>query len=346
MERKSRRRQRAFTLIELLVVIAIIAVLVALLLPAVQQAREAARRTQCRNNLKQYGLAIHNYESTFGMIPPGGIGWRGLWGGDGFTVGNRLSWHARVLPFMDQQPLYNQINWSYPNAFDGAALPPPAPQPGPGVGPGNSGQILLNGRRLREQVVPYSMCPSETETRILWDIAQTSYTGSMGSQSTPSWDSSCQPFQVNMEPLPHNAPWGDSDDRAHISGTFGRLGAAIRFEDCTDGLSNVFFVGETSPDCHSHKNGFWSNDGMGNAHASTVVPLNFMNTCPNWPNPPMPACIAIGHHNIGWGFRSKHSGGAHFLFGDGGVRFISENINIVTYNRLGGRRDNRPVGEF
>jgi prepilin-type N-terminal cleavage/methylation domain-containing protein len=359
MERRSRRRQRAFTLIELLVVIAIIAVLVALLLPAVQQAREAARRTQCRNNLKQYGLAIHNYESTFGMIPPGGNGvagtlagmWGGNgWGGVGLPPSNRLSWQARILPFMDQQPLYNQINWSYPDAFHGPALPPPAPQPAPGVNPANSGLIVIGGQRLRSQVVPYAMCPSETETRILWDRAQSSYTGSLGSQRTASANSACQPFQVNAERLgPHewqNQDHGNTDERAWLSGVFSRFGAAVRFEDCTDGLSNVFFAGETSPDCHDHRDGFWSFNGMGNAHASTVVPPNNMNTCPNWPNPPVPACTAQSNWNFTFGFRSKHAGGVHFLFGDGAVRFVSENINIVTYNRLGGRRDNRPVGEF
>jgi prepilin-type N-terminal cleavage/methylation domain-containing protein len=348
MERRSRRRQRAFTLIELLVVIAIIAVLVALLLPAVQQAREAARRTQCRNNLKQYGLAIHNYESTFGMLPPGGVGGWETWS----RPHNHLSWHARVLPFMDQQPLYNQINWSYPNAFNGPALPPPAPQPAPGVNPGDSGLIVFGGQPLRRQVVPYAMCPSETSRLIGgWgESLQTSYTGSLGSQRTSSANSACQPFMVNAERLAAeewlNVDHGNTPDRAHLSGVFSRLGATVRFQDCTDGLSNVFFAGETSPDCHDHQDGFWGINGMGNAHASTVVPPNYMNTCPNWPNPPLPACTSWHNWNLSWGFRSKHAGGVHFLFGDGGVRFISENISIITYNRLGGRRDNRPVGEF
>src|SRR6187455_2473364 len=96
--------RRGFTLIEMLVVIAIIAILVALLLPAVQQAREAARRSQCKNNLKQIGLAMHNYHDTFNGFPNGGIASSvGGWG---------LSWYIRILPYIDQAPVFNGINFS------------------------------------------------------------------------------------------------------------------------------------------------------------------------------------------------------------------------------------------
>ena len=95
-------KRLGFTLIELLVVIAIIAVLIALLLPAVQQAREAARRTQRKNNLKQYGLALHNYHDTYGRFPIGGTDWGRL----------ELGWQVRILPFVDQAGIFNQINFS------------------------------------------------------------------------------------------------------------------------------------------------------------------------------------------------------------------------------------------
>ncbi len=110
------RRSRGFTLIELLVVIAIIAILIALLLPAVQQARESARRTQCRNNLKQLGLALHNYHDTFKMFPPA---YFGLYGG----AGQNWAWGASILPYLDQAPLYNMINMGVYAAHDAAANP-------------------------------------------------------------------------------------------------------------------------------------------------------------------------------------------------------------------------------
>src|SRR3954454_25192238 len=104
--------RRGFTLIELLVVIAIIAILIALLLPAVQQAREAARRTQCKNNLKQIGLALHNYHDTCNSFPPG---WINTWASNpprSNFPGNSWGWNAMILPMMDQGNVYNQINWS------------------------------------------------------------------------------------------------------------------------------------------------------------------------------------------------------------------------------------------
>jgi prepilin-type N-terminal cleavage/methylation domain-containing protein len=109
----SKPRRRGFTLIELLVVIAIIGLLVGLLLPAVQQAREAARRTQCKNNLKQIGLALHNYHKAHGVFPPGLVQ---LWPRPAppVPVRNHFAWGGFILPYLDQAPLYNQINFSLP----------------------------------------------------------------------------------------------------------------------------------------------------------------------------------------------------------------------------------------
>ena len=143
-----RSRRSAFTLIELLVVIAIIAVLIALLLPAVQQAREAARRSQCKNNLKQYGLALHNYHDNYGCFP---IGSEANWSNGAF-----LSWQSRILPYVDQSPIYNQINFSTPGVI---------------------GINLSDGQPLRMHTLPYASCPSDDSQRIIGGYAQTSYCG-------------------------------------------------------------------------------------------------------------------------------------------------------------------------
>jgi prepilin-type N-terminal cleavage/methylation domain-containing protein len=139
-----RAHRKGFTLIELLVVIAIIAVLVSLLLPAVQQAREAARRTQCKNNLKQIGLALHNYADTFSRFPLPSLMWGNLLGGGG-VGGTQTSnvWSLAILPYMDQANVYNQYNfsrsaWDPANTVAGqsklpAYLCPSTPRDGSGV---------------------------------------------------------------------------------------------------------------------------------------------------------------------------------------------------------------------
>ena len=132
------RLARGFTLIELLVVIAIIAVLIALLLPAVQQAREAARRSTCKNNLKQYGLAIHNYHETFGTIVPASNN-TNQW--NNYAVG----WQVRILPFADQAPLYNLMDFSAGGTTGAAGVD----------------LLLPSGKRLRQSETPYSKCPSD-----------------------------------------------------------------------------------------------------------------------------------------------------------------------------------------
>jgi len=333
------RRRHAFTLIELLVVIAIIAILIALLLPAVQQAREAARRTQCKNNLKQYGLAIANYHDVHSCFPyAGGNGWT-TWAQPPF------SWQVRVLPFTDQASTYNQLNLNHP---DGLQVP------------------LGSGSNLFGRVVPYMLCPSDSTMinnpewsgwganpyggSATWlGPAQTNYCGSMGSQSTPSAaGSACEPWQQFMEPLANNAGHGNSRSKRDISGMFCREGILVKLGDVSDGTSNTIIVGEILPDCNDHRDGVWGFNGMGNAHASTVVPVNNMTTCSK-ANPGKithPACTNPNNWNFSWGYRSMHTGGAHFLLVDGSVRFVSETINHTTYQRLGGRSDGKQIENY
>ncbi len=327
---KMPRTVRGFTLIELLVVIAIIAVLIALLLPAVQQAREAARRSTCKNNLKQYGLAIHNYHETTGAIPLG-ANYNGNWNNS--VVG----WQVRILPFADQAPLYNKMDFSAGGVSGTAGVD----------------LLLPGGKYLRQTEVPYSKCPSDASPSPDGNWAQASYGGSMGSQKTDSASAACQPFfvaGVNYENPGGSAGHGNTTEKRYIAGIFGRvLSEKMTFADVTDGLTNTIFVGEILPACNDHGGGWWHFNGMANAHASTSVPINTMTTC-NAPykrqSPPFPTCTAQNNWNIAWGFRSSHTGGAHFLLGDGSVRFISENLDYNTYQKIGTRNDGLVVGEF
>src|SRR5438270_5363122 len=173
-------KRMGFTLIELLVVIAIIAVLIALLLPAVQQAREAARRSQCKNNLKQLGLALHNYHDTFSKFPLNRVGGRNPNATFPATFGN-VSWLAMLLPNIDQAPLYNLINFSDQTN-----------QPRCIIGDGTNGQP--GNLVARRTAVPGFLCPSNPQINVVnnqsgypdsWgdgglDGGRTDYVGNMG----------------------------------------------------------------------------------------------------------------------------------------------------------------------
>lgn len=201
--------RRAFTLIELLVVIAIIAVLIALLLPAVQQAREAARRTQCRNNLKQIGLALHNYHEITKILPPG---WIGLTSGQpDINGGNGWSWASRLLPQLDQSALYNTINFDVPV---GAAVNLA------------TRTRVLNVFRCTSDVGPDKWnIATAGGSPPLADLAAASYSGVFGTDEIEDCNS-----------LMPGSPCASD-------GVF-FLNSAVRFSDIQDGLSNTLAVGE------------------------------------------------------------------------------------------------------
>jgi prepilin-type N-terminal cleavage/methylation domain-containing protein len=310
-------RRRGFTLIELLVVIAIIAVLIALLLPAVQQAREAARRTQCKNNLKQLGLAMFNYHDTFNSFPMGG------WVSGSFDMG---SYMTRILPNIDQGALYNQINFSV--TIDT--------------------QVLPNGQQLALQVIPAFICPSDPGALI--------YTQSQNYGSSPRVKSNYSGNIGNQNSLSCNIGWnllnsngsvtnGDTYDVTQISGVLMKWPACINISSITDGTSNTLLMGETRPFCSAHQqdgwidsNAFWTMTGAG---------LNYP-TCPDQVGFTGANCNQIGV--MAWGtansFRSMHTGGVHFTMCDGSTRFISQNIDILTLQKLADRRDGQVVGDF
>jgi len=337
----SRLRSRAFTLVELLVVIAIIGILVALLLPAVQAAREAARRTQCSNNLKQYGLALHNYHDVNKALPPGGL-WNVMaadWGHP------NPSWQARVLPYSEQQAVYDKIDWDLMNYS----------KPARGY---ESIVDVASQKRLRQVRLPYAWCPSDDSNPDQGGWAQTSYSGSLGWQRTPSANGSCNQFlqtaDVHFENLAWNADHGNTWRKQDLSGIFTRCGTdeAMNFSAIRDGTSNVILVGEILSMCHDHNGGLWHYNGMGNAHASTSAPINTMTTCVDTQQEAQrrgylnPQCFTKSNWNYSWGFRSRHPGGAQFVFADGSTHFLSQTLNYATYQYLGARADGRQVGQY
>ena len=359
------RRRRGFTLVELLVVIAIIGVLVALLLPAVQAAREAARRIQCSNNLKQYGVGIHTYHDIWSKIPtaPMAYSQNGNWGLQ--VPGMQVV----ILPQMEQQPLFDKIVWNWSTTTTILRNPSWTVTANGYMSPvvGTSGIVCAE-----TQQVPYAMCPSDSSPSMgndpNWQAANTSYSGSMGSQRTPSADPSCLLFYYNtptvqyVEELPGgNAVDGGNGRSDQLSGVFNRGGitGGLNFGAVRDGLSNTIFMGELLGECtNDWDGGWWRFIGTGSGIASTSPGINLMTLCagsqqeaankgyPYNGITSMPDCVAKSNWNLGHGFRSRHPQGCQFVFGDGSVHFLSQSINYATYQRLGGRRDGQPIGDF
>ena len=316
--RATNLRRQAFTLIELLVVIAIIAILIALLLPAVQQAREAARRTQCKNNLKQLGLAFHNYEGTFKGLPAA-IYW---------PAGSQTqwAWGTMLLPYIEQAPLYNQLNVQTLRPHD--------------IGRN------ANTQKLLQTVLAPFICPTDVEpglnrNRPFLRIA---------APLVPSFEMGKSNYACNN---------GDTDS----TGICASPDNITLFRDVTDGLSNTFFAGEkrslrhpkqinTNSKCAGPWANVWAaaeentsgvNEGVVNVWAVAAKTEFKIQTGEGGTGEPEP----------GAAFSSQHDGGVQFLMGDGAVRFISDNINggwkndpKGTYNWLGNRSDGNAIGEF
>jgi prepilin-type N-terminal cleavage/methylation domain-containing protein/prepilin-type processing-associated H-X9-DG protein len=361
------RRWRGFTLIELLVVIAIIAVLIALLLPAVQQAREAARRSQCKNNLKQLGLAILNYESAAKQFPiSSGHNWHSNWGSyggsDGLLRGSML---VMILPFTDQAPLYKEIDMTVPTTGSAYHGVPPSrrtypggPNPTTTYGRDANGYSLIN-----HELIPGYLCPSYDGNQSVWSNTKiTNYLPCDGAQY--HWgNSSCY-----VDNPPPNAPgvngheqyfrngmngawWGMTNDPNAVSGVFSAGGWAAKLSQITDGTANTIAMGEIRPNCTSWNQAGWGS--MLGAVASTMAPVNYDSCSTDGAAPGrdhngnlVAGCGYYDNHQTSEGFKSKHGEGAHVVMCDGAVRFISKNIQYELYQRLGDRRDGRPITNF
>lgn len=343
------RRQNAntaFTLVELLVVIAIIGILVGLLLPAVQAAREAARRMSCGNNLKQIGLAFHNYESAQKLFAPAYIAKipqnitsseRSLWG-----------WGAFILPYIENSSLYDSL------------------QPGPLLL--ESHLATTAGLRLMQTPIPTYRCPSDTgPTLNNFDdkvsdtptVTTNQYNRHVTSNGTDRIPIALSNYVMAANPSDSTTPPAYFAQYGPPKGV-GFQNSKIGFKDITDGSSNTILVGERA----------WRfadlTVGAGNALGFSAETCN---SSSSWNvKSGQLAVLAIGYDGINWrannrvhqtrGFSSNHAGGAQFVFCDGSVQFLSQNIDYTKgtvtappywttlFAKLLCRDDGLPVGNF
>lgn len=326
------QRWSGFTLIELLVVIAIIAVLIALLLPAVQQAREAARRTQCKNNLKQLGLACHNYHDTFNRLPLNRMGGRNTSATFPATFGN-VGWLAMILPYIDQAPLYNQINF-----LDQTNAPRCI------VGTSSAGPNL----NVRMTVITGFLCPSNPQPSVVqnqsgypdsWSDGginggRTDYVGNMGWMNAGHRDCPNGGYGGNW----NGAAWADVQDftnGAQLSNCNGVIGwnDCVALKDLVDGTSTTMMVLEDHHWQNKSNKAVPFGDAMwfgSYAIHSTKMPINWDPAgdfrCDQW--------------------SSVHTGGAQGLLSDGSVKFVGENVDWQIRRAVGTRAGSESAGDF
>jgi prepilin-type N-terminal cleavage/methylation domain-containing protein len=307
----SRRQDGAFTLIELLVVIAIIGILIGLLLPAVQKVREAAARMQCANNLKQLGLAIHNYHGDYQSFPPAALG------GDG-----EVSWAVLILPYIEQDPLYHQWNlnlrytyYRHPASVVGAQVKIfycPSRRSPP--------QLSVSGDTL----APWGGSPG----------ASGDYAAN-GGNTTAVWE---DPRNGNGVLLYADTTFGPNN-------TVASWRSLTAFRDVTDGLSNTLLIGEK----HVQNTMFGQQAAGDNSiyngdDIHTIVRVAGRQT-PGPIDRPF-AASPTDSYRPDERFGSYHVGGCQFVLCDGSVRMISTTVDIETLTRLAVRNDGLPVGDY
>lgn len=334
------RRRSGFTLIELLVVIAIIAILIALLLPAVQQAREAARRSQCKNNMKQLALAVHNYHDTHRVMPASVYSYRACTPAaspppDPLLL-NVSGW-VGLLSYFDQAPLYNQYNSSVCASLATASPAPGAP--GPMAGDPTIGNT--NGQLMTQKLAVF-LCPSDPSNPALPDNTFYGIKAGSGLEGkTTSYD-----FSTNCRVT---CNWWRSLGVAARNMFGENSNTTLAF--VTDGTSNTIMLCETTLEVVNGEGNAWGYRGWvmnGVDPGCTQQTGRGINAWFRIGNPPNAGPTTAVPGQLGsWGWPgSNHTGGCHFAMGDGAIRFVSENINFTTLTRLGLMADGNPIGEF
>ncbi|MDR3632300.1 MAG: DUF1559 domain-containing protein [Isosphaeraceae bacterium] len=324
------KASRGFTLIELLVVIAIIAVLIALLLPAVQAAREAARRAQCVNNMKQIGLAMHNYQSAMGSLPPG------------FKECCYGTWTVFILSFIEGNNSYNAWNF---NGVAGAGLT--AFQYGGNGQPGGVNTTVAFNR-----INSYT-CPSDTPAQSIWGVPNYNYAVNLGNTDTMQNNQTAiggQPFlgAPFADLMPSSGTVAANGNVASSGTTVGSYGV-FDFRDIIDGTSNTMLAAEviqgqgnsSKPDLRgctlwSEGSGFETILGPNSTLPDNVYAAGYC----NYPYQNNPPCTGGTYTNstpqtsLTFGSRSRHPGGVNTLFGDGRVSFIKNSVSLPTWRAL------------
>lgn len=333
--------RRGFTLIELLVVIAIIAILVALLLPAVQQAREAARRSQCKNNLKQIGVAFHNYHEAHGRFPMPYV--------VDTTNFNCHAWGTFLLPYLDRAAVYNRFDFT--QAF---FSPCSTSFAGPACGLFG---FTHDNQTPAKTMIPVFNCPSvpggPRVNQFLLPGAE------LGLPIDIGWEAASTDYRAVGGVI---GSWANAyytgPSMSGRGGVLAEYNECTRISDITDGTSNTLIVAEWAG-----LNNVYQQDQMISQGAPTLLSAAAGGAGGGWAdiisgeawlegtpwdgsnNPPGPClinCTNADTRNI----YSFHAGGVHILMSDGSTRFISENLSTSTLARLIAKQDHRPVGEF
>ena len=308
MSRAYRTQPSGFTLIELLVVIAIIAILVALLLPAVQQAREAARRSQCKNNLKQIGLALHNYHDVNSQLPPSEI----------HNSMTSQSWHNQVghwgiflLPYVDQENMYNKVDFNNNGISSGA----------------NAGDRVGNNLEVIQNKYTAFLCPSHPYDKHVFHTCCGNVAGYEGERIMHY-------YGVVSDQLSNGTAWGSP---ATNNGMF-RQNGSIRIRDLLDGSSNTAAVAEVIG--FQIQSGTVATPVLDTGRGWRCHNHAYFGLGPN-------AGFTINDYAEGHYAGSFHAGGAHILLADGAVRFVSENVSLTDIWRpLASIQDGNVIGEF
>jgi len=348
-----------FTLIELLVVIAIIAILVALLLPAVQQARESARRTQCKNNLKQLGIALHNYHDTHTVFPFATANPGGNYATEAnMPVRTNFTGYLMLLPFIDQSALYSQFNFNAATGlYQGSA------------NCGTTGTIPLAGTqteineniRLGATRIPAFLCPSDTSPATFTSKCVSASGGSGYTTLSPRPLTAKASYGFSAAMTVSQVTDGNGDgststvaqwnaENRNMRAMFG-INSNTRMRDLEDGSSNTVAIVESTLNNHEISNHNpltwvapgWTSFGINLQHV--LVGINEFRCCRynSWTaaNPGL-----FGVNGQGGMPGSSHVGGIQVVMGDGSVRFLSQNIGLQTRRYLARIADGQVLGEF